>query len=619
MRKSCTLLWLLFLAPLFAYASLPPSPPDLALLPTGGGEVWVLRGLMAGDPVSTDLLQPSSETGMIRGVGLSPDGDTGIVLHQSRGRLLGSVATLDSAGLSVYRGLLGPGPYEETVLRLEDGVEIPYMVSFLPCGKAALILNFEPEVGWPLSVQVLEGLPGEPHLSSEVPLFRGDGSRALGYSELSLSVAPDCRHAAVVAPEASVILLGIAQGPPFSIRQQDAVELEGYQGSGRPGHSTWWASFGPDGDTFLTPMWKPVPFTGAEVPARLYLFSEILQNRLHLAWEETLPDTADDWLGVGVFPEGDRFAASSFQPVPGNQIHFFEGLRARTPRRTGSVRWEVEPGGAALYLLPDGDTMLAPNWRMRYTTYHAVFKGAATSQASLVGSVGPVSGGFPPAVPAFLPRTIPDGGEDQVLAANDECRATAHLSGAARFDAACAPQPDERVLGFSWWEGATLLAEERESDVVLGLGLHELTFRVVDTSRRVYEDTMAVEVVDVTPPAFERLEAEPSVLWPPNHKLRPVRVRLEVHDNCDASPQVSLLAVLSSEPPDDRGDGDTEADIFEVDLGTDDRAFLLRAERDGRGPGRTYRSTYSATDFSGNSAEGSAMVRVPHDQGGGSD
>jgi hypothetical protein len=89
-------------------------------------------------------------------------------------------------------------------------------------------------------------------------------------------------------------------------------------------------------------------------------------------------------------------------------------------------------------------------------------------------------------------------------------------------------------------------------------------------------------------------------------------------DICDPSPVVVLESITSNEPDDapGGGDGHTTNDIQGAEIGTDDRAFQLRAERDGKGSGRIYTVTYSATDASGNSATASATVSVPHDQGG---
>jgi hypothetical protein len=64
---------------------------------------------------------------------------------------------------------------------------------------------------------------------------------------------------------------------------------------------------------------------------------------------------------------------------------------------------------------------------------------------------------------------------------------------------------------------------------------------------------------------------------------------------------------------DSRADGNTTNDIQGADLGTDDREFGVRAERSGRGDGRTYTVVYEAEDGSGNKTLAQATIFVPHD------
>ncbi len=83
--------------------------------------------------------------------------------------------------------------------------------------------------------------------------------------------------------------------------------------------------------------------------------------------------------------------------------------------------------------------------------------------------------------------------------------------------------------------------------------------------------------------------------------MSPVHSRVVVHDACDPSPQVILATVTSSEPDDapGGGDGNTTNDIQGAILGIPDFDVLLRAERAGNGPGRTYTIRYQARDASG--------------------
>jgi hypothetical protein len=106
----------------------------------------------------------------------------------------------------------------------------------------------------------------------------------------------------------------------------------------------------------------------------------------------------------------------------------------------------------------------------------------------------------------------------------------------------------------------------------------------------------------------------PTVLWPPDHKLVPITATITVTDVCDPNPTVKLISITSNEPDNGLGDGDTAGDIQQAGFGTDDRTFMLRAERSGKGNGRIYTVTYQATDASGNTTTKTATVIVPKSQ-----
>lgn len=117
----------------------------------------------------------------------------------------------------------------------------------------------------------------------------------------------------------------------------------------------------------------------------------------------------------------------------------------------------------------------------------------------------------------------------------------------------------------------------------------------------------SVTVRDTTAPALA-VTASPAVLWPPNHRLRPVALRTTFSDVCDPSVRVACTAT-SSEPDDGLGDGDTRGDI-EWRGGE----LFLRAERAGLGTSRVYTITCTATDASGNRQVRTTTVTVPHDE-----
>jgi hypothetical protein len=95
--------------------------------------------------------------------------------------------------------------------------------------------------------------------------------------------------------------------------------------------------------------------------------------------------------------------------------------------------------------------------------------------------------------------------------------------------------------------------------------------------------------------------ANPSVLWPPNHKLVKVTVDYTATDPCGVTCSLSVASNAGS-----------VSDWVVVDA----HQVLLRAERAGGGSGRTYTVTITCSDTNGSSSV-PVTVSVPHDQGHG--
>jgi hypothetical protein len=214
---------------------------------------------------------------------------------------------------------------------------------------------------------------------------------------------------------------------------------------------------------------------------------------------------------------------------------------------------------------------------------------------------------------------VADAGEDLAI----ECSgggtpATLDALGSTVDGAMAALDPDVTFL----WQAAGVDFDDETSPTPTAsfpLGTTTVTLTVTHTDPVTLaqvsdQDTVDVTVADTTPPVLVLL-AEPMVLWPPNHKLHDVHVNVMASDACDPDPDVVLTSITSSEPDNGTGDGDTVGDIQQAAVGSDDRDFLLRAERAGNGSGRTYTALYNVTDASDNSTNGLVEVLVPHDQG----
>jgi hypothetical protein len=138
------------------------------------------------------------------------------------------------------------------------------------------------------------------------------------------------------------------------------------------------------------------------------------------------------------------------------------------------------------------------------------------------------------------------------------------------------------------------------------------TWKVTDDCGNKTEKVQIITVKDTIPPTISNINADPAYLWPPNHKMVQVTISYDVADNCsDLAHITKQLSIVSNEPINGLGDGDTEPIDYEV-VGTDAHTVRLRAERAGNGDGRIYTIYITATDDCGNSTTDSAKVYVVH-------
>jgi hypothetical protein len=153
------------------------------------------------------------------------------------------------------------------------------------------------------------------------------------------------------------------------------------------------------------------------------------------------------------------------------------------------------------------------------------------------------------------------------------------------------------------------VAATNDAPLSFPIGQTIVNWTATDESGNTSTETQLVGVVDTIPPEFS-LSVEPSVLWPPNHKMVPVAVTVMATDKCDSEPFCKIISIASNEPVNGFGDGNTATDW----VITGDLNVKLRAERSGKSNGRTYNMTVECTDQSGNSSTQTATVGVPHDK-----
>ncbi|KPK77489.1 MAG: hypothetical protein AMJ79_03050 [Phycisphaerae bacterium SM23_30] len=151
-------------------------------------------------------------------------------------------------------------------------------------------------------------------------------------------------------------------------------------------------------------------------------------------------------------------------------------------------------------------------------------------------------------------------------------------------------------------------------DTRFPLGVHQIELRINDGTNFPEGVFVSVEVIDTTAPSISPVPSV-TILWPPNHTLQPVTIQANAFDNGGGAIHLEV-DVVSSEPPDADGDGNTIPDFY-IDSVDDDTGIIelrLRSERVGKGDGRIYKITITATDTSQNQSVAVVEILAPHDR-----
>lgn len=210
-------------------------------------------------------------------------------------------------------------------------------------------------------------------------------------------------------------------------------------------------------------------------------------------------------------------------------------------------------------------------------------------------------------------------------AATTECSgpagATVTLDGSGSRDPNSTPGTNDDLVAYRWFldygmASQQLLGTGVQLDADLALGSHAVTLVVEDAAGLSGAQTCTMAVVDTVSPSLSAT-LDPILLWPPNHRLVDVVADVQASDLCGV-PTVELVLLVSDEPDDAAGpdDGSTSGDIDAAAIGTDDRAYRLRAERDRSAEGRRYTVETRAVDGAGNMTLVQSFADVPLDVGG---
>jgi hypothetical protein len=154
------------------------------------------------------------------------------------------------------------------------------------------------------------------------------------------------------------------------------------------------------------------------------------------------------------------------------------------------------------------------------------------------------------------------------------------------------------------------------NDTPMSPGKYNVTFTATDDSGNVATKTCPAAVYVNGPPDCSKAFANPSDLWPPNHKFRSVLVQGVTDPNTDAAVKITVTGIFQDEPVNTQGDGNTCPDAKITPTG----GAEVLAERSGTskvpGDGRVYHIKFKADDGKlGGTCDGEVTVCVPHDQG----
>ena len=165
-------------------------------------------------------------------------------------------------------------------------------------------------------------------------------------------------------------------------------------------------------------------------------------------------------------------------------------------------------------------------------------------------------------------------GVDQTIECTSSAGAEVTLDGTGSSD------PDNNIALVQWLQGSrtgALVGDVLRVTLAQGVGTTgQYILRVIDASAQADEDTTTVQVDDTTAPTITAVKATPNVLKPPNDKMVPVTIAVSAVDACDAQPVCQLMAIT------------------------------------GNGNGRVYTLTVECKDATGNRAQGTTTVTVPH-------
>ncbi|MEA2415845.1 MAG: hypothetical protein QOI58_2502 [Thermoanaerobaculia bacterium] len=219
--------------------------------------------------------------------------------------------------------------------------------------------------------------------------------------------------------------------------------------------------------------------------------------------------------------------------------------------------------------------------------------GTTTVNCTATASTGTTSGSFTVTVVDTTPPALS-------LPANITAEATGPSGRAVSYTATANDLVD----------GSRPVTCDHASGSTFPLGTTTVQCTATDTHNNTAHGSFTVTVRDTTPPTIVSITANPSSLWPPNHKMVAVTVTVIASDLVDPHPTSHIISISSNQPINGNGDGNTSTD-WEI---TGPLTANVRSERAG-GSDRVYTITIETTDASGNAAHGTVTVTVSQSRG----
>lgn len=146
----------------------------------------------------------------------------------------------------------------------------------------------------------------------------------------------------------------------------------------------------------------------------------------------------------------------------------------------------------------------------------------------------------------------------------------------------------------------------------LPFGNHVLALQVSDGVNTV-TDSINISVIDAIAPTLSPVSSA-YILWPPDNRMVDVMISANAADNSGLPSMLSIM-ISSSEPAetDKFGNVISAYTVENIDQMNGLIYLKLRAARYGKGSGRVYTVTITATDGSMNSSSAVVAIKVPHD------